>query len=179
MTSDADWRVAAAQSSLSSPAHPQLVVGIGTVVGVLLISAPATAAGWIAVAPSTARAGSAVVVYEAKPTTESTVCPIGDEAVPTSAGGAFRVCYTVPNSAQASSYRISVRCGGVDMDAQATAQVTAKVTHAPTGAPQTEPGTPGRSMDPARWWEFGGASLIGIASFLGAAQWHPKRRRRM
>jgi hypothetical protein len=168
---------------------------VSVAAGVLLSPGPALVVSSIAVSPSTARTGDAVVVSGTIPSVGSVSCPAADKAIPTSttalfppggsgppmdrrAGGAFRIRYTVPSSTPASSYQIGVRCGGSDTGVHATLRVLVQVTRFATDAPQTVRHGASRSSARARWWVIGGALIMGVATFLGVAQWQPRRRRR-
>ena len=169
---------------------------VGVAAGVLLISAPAFVVRSVAVSPSTAPAGDAVVISGTIPTIGSTACPLGDKAILISTsglfppngsgppadrttGGAFSIRYTVPNSTPASDYLVGVRCGGDDAGVHATLRVIDQVTRFATSAPQPGPSGASRSADRARWQVIAGAFIIGAAAFLGVAQWQPKRRRKL
>jgi hypothetical protein len=44
----------------------------------------------------------------------------------------------------------------------------------PVHGAATRPARGKRSAESARWWVIGGALVVGIATFLGVAQWQPK-----
>jgi hypothetical protein len=95
------------------------------------------------------------------------------------AGGAFWIRYTVPNSTPASDYPIGVRCGGRDAGVHATLRVIDHVAGFTSSAPQTGPEAANTSAERARWQVIGGALIIGVGAFLAIAQLQPKRRRKL
>jgi hypothetical protein len=168
---------------------------VGVAAGILLISAAAVVVSSIAVSPSTVTAGAAVVIYRTVPTTGSASCLVGEETAPIStdglfppagsgppaggtAGGSFWIRYTVPNSTPTSDYRVGLRCGGGDPGLHPTLRVIDPATRVATSAPQPGPSGADRSADLARWRVLAGVLIIGVAAFLGVAQWQPKRRRK-
>ena len=154
----------------ATPLHLRGIPGIaavGIAAGALFFPAPAVVANSIATSPSTVRTGATVVA--------SGTVPI----VGRTAGGDFWIQCTVPSSTPANSYRIGVRCGGTDVGVHAKLRAIVQVT--PFASDSPLPGLRGarRSAERARWWVIGGSLVMGIAAFLGVAQWQPKRRRRV
>jgi hypothetical protein len=141
-----------------SASRPRLLLdtaAAGVTAGVLLICAPSAAAASIAVAPAGTRPSTAVVRLETAMTS----------------GNAFD-CKAIPTAPV--RYRIGVRRGAGE---QAALRVAAQVSHVPKRVRKTWLGGTSRSAELARFWVSGGVLLIGIATFLGVAQWQPRRRR--
>jgi hypothetical protein len=130
---------------------------VGVAAGILLISAAAVVVSSIAVSPSTVTAGTTVVISGTVPATGSASCL---------------------NSTPASDYRVGLRGGGGDPGVHPTLRVIDQATRFATRAPQPGPSGTDRSAEIARWRVIAGVSIIGVAAFLGVAQWQPKRRRK-
>ena len=174
----------------------QAIAVVGIAAGLPLVPVPTVTVSSITVSPPTASAGNAVVISGTISTVGSSSCSPRLQAIPTStsmlfppdgsgppadrtAGGAFSIRYTVPDSTPVSDYPIGVRCGGLDTGVHATLRVIDHVTPFASSPPQTGPSGVGRSAERARWQVIGGALIIGVGVFLAIAQLQPKRRRKL
>ncbi len=128
---------------LAQVPHTRWIAGtatLGTLLGLLLFTAPAVAASSVSVSPSTVVAGGTVVITGTIPTTGDQSCLQDDAAIITSTGalfppdgfgpqasrdasGAFHIAYTVATSTPAGTYAIGLRCGGGNVGVSTTLRV--------------------------------------------------------
>jgi hypothetical protein len=149
---------------------------------VVAFTAGPAAAGAVAVTPVSAHAGEEVVISGILPLAARRHCaPVLSSApaffppggtgpkLPTAAGGVFRIRYVVPAGVRSGAYRVGVRCRGRDVGRAVAVRVTAQDEPVPAVAPA------GRHRSTGPWWVAAGVLLIGIAAFLGVAEWRPWR----
>jgi hypothetical protein len=163
--------------------------------GALGWASAASAAGSIAVSPSTVPAGETVTISGSIPTAGSASCESADAAIITStaqlfppdgfgpqaarnAEGGFSVHYTVPDSTPPGTYALGLRCGGGNVGVSTDLTVTAQVQRLPTGAPVAGFGGARQvSSDRGDWIAAGSLAAALAIGLAGAGVWRGRVRR--